>query len=32
MYRVGSGAVAPDQFKVSKPILVANDSLAVDQA
>src|SRR6516164_7021288 len=23
MYRVGSGAVAPNQFKVSKPVLVA---------
>jgi hypothetical protein len=31
MYRVG-GAVTPDQFKVSKPILVANDCLAINQA
>jgi ATP-dependent DNA ligase len=28
MYRVGSGAVTPDQFKVRKPVLVANNRLA----
>jgi len=31
MYSVG-GAVTPDQFKISKPVLVADDCLAVDQA
>jgi len=32
MYRVGSGAGTPDQFKVSKPLLVANNRFTVDQA
>jgi hypothetical protein len=32
MYRVGSGAVTSDQFKVSKAILVCDDCLTVDQA
>ena len=32
MYRVGSGAVTPDQFKASKAILVCDNCLTVDQA
>src|SRR6516165_1063491 len=31
MYRVG-GAVTPDQFKVSKPVLVADGRLAINHA
>jgi hypothetical protein len=32
MYRVGSDAVAPNQFKVSKAVFVTHNRLTVDQA
>jgi len=31
MHGTGKGAVATDQIKDGKPILVANDCLAIDQ-